>query len=456
MKIRGKKFIFAAMAAAALSVPVAQIAAPVVTFAEEAAEEMDITGAYEDRTSERASMEITKGDDGIYNVRIFWSSSATESTRWEFSGAYDAENRTLRFSDCVKQIVTLDDDEDKYETVYTEGTGTLINRYGSFFWVSNNESDSTEDVIFDKISEIPATYSITGEVVDEEGGAIIYQNAAKVSELVEVNVTPDKDYKVASVYAFRNDTSKEISVTKTDDETYTFIMPEADVKVYAKFEPVDSDVKEKPDLIGTWSDRISERATMEIKQDDDGIFHVKINWGNSANEMNVWEFSGEYDPELRRIRYSDCVKSVITTDENGKDTSETVYMKGTGALTYRDGTLFWVNDNEEDIEAEFVRDEVPEETTASTQATEDATTESTTTVTVTPTTTAGGTGGNSTGGTDAKTGSGTGYTAAAASSVQSSAPGTGDSNPTALWIVAGCAAAGVAVTVIAVRRKKAE
>ena len=75
-------------------------------------------------------------------------------------------------------------------------------------------------------------------------------------------------------------------------------------------------------IIGSYMDRGSQRATMDILCEGNDGGRVTISWAGSAFEQAVWEFSGKWDEETHAIHYSNCRKAIRTYDESGNMTEK--------------------------------------------------------------------------------------------------------------------------------------
>ena len=103
-------------------------------------------------------------------------------------------------------------------------------------------------------------------------------------------------------------------------------------------------------LIGDYTDEHSQRAVMHIKATDENAADVTIHWANSATEMVMWHFAGICDENDLSVSYTDCVKTIITTeDEETEGSEKIVYGNGTGKLTYNEdaGSICWQDDMED-------------------------------------------------------------------------------------------------------------
>lgn len=100
-------------------------------------------------------------------------------------------------------------------------------------------------------------------------------------------------------------------------------------------------------LVGSYADRVGQRARLDILCDGDEGAIVVISWANSAFETVYWTFTGDYDMESNTISYKDCVKEIITFNDDGDAAVETVYENGTGLLTVtEEWDILWTDDAE--------------------------------------------------------------------------------------------------------------
>ena len=59
--------------------------------------EMDLSGSWDDEVSQRASMDVTRNEDGSYNILVHWGGSATDQETTK--GSFMKEGDKLRWSD---------------------------------------------------------------------------------------------------------------------------------------------------------------------------------------------------------------------------------------------------------------------------------------------------------------------------------------------------------------------
>lgn len=119
-------------------------------FLDEISGEMDLSGSWEDEVSQRAGMDVTKNEDGSYDILVHWGSSAFETAIWEIHGTYDPVSGMLSYDDGKFYVRSVDKDEN--ETVSDEETteGAFMKEGEKLRW---QDSRNTEDGLFVKMPE---------------------------------------------------------------------------------------------------------------------------------------------------------------------------------------------------------------------------------------------------------------------------------------------------------------
>lgn len=117
-------------------------------------------------------------------------------------------------------------------------------------------------------------------------------------------------------------------------------------------DPVDDVLKavvppEDFELAGEYEDETGERATMTITPEGEDHYQIEISWGNSATEMTVWTFEGDFDYTGGMLSYKDARKVIDSFNENEGEKEEVLYEDGTGSLLYYDEGLHWQDDKED-------------------------------------------------------------------------------------------------------------
>lgn len=110
--------------------------------------EMDLSGSWDDEVSQRASMDVTRNEDGSYNILVHWGGSATETAIWEIHGVYDETSGMLTYDDGAYSIHTIT--YDNQETVSDQETtkGSFMKEGDKLRW---SDSKNSEDGIFVKV-----------------------------------------------------------------------------------------------------------------------------------------------------------------------------------------------------------------------------------------------------------------------------------------------------------------
>ena len=103
-------------------------------------------------------------------------------------------------------------------------------------------------------------------------------------------------------------------------------------------------------LVGTWDDRYSQRATMEVRGGKNNVYRIHIHWGSTAFESEDWTMTGTFNDTTGELTYKDCTRTTITFDEEGNETDEVHYRNGTGKFLYNNGELTWQSDNDDYVD----------------------------------------------------------------------------------------------------------
>lgn len=106
-------------------------------------------------------------------------------------------------------------------------------------------------------------------------------------------------------------------------------------------------IKNQVSLIGTWNDRYSQRATMEIRGGKNQTYDIHVHWGSTAMESEDWTMTGTFNDSTGELTYKDCTRTTITFDEDGNETDEVHYRNGSGKFLYKNGELTWQSNNDD-------------------------------------------------------------------------------------------------------------
>ncbi len=109
-------------------------------------------------------------------------------------------------------------------------------------------------------------------------------------------------------------------------------------------------IKNDVNLVGTWDDRYSQRATMEVRGGKNNVYRIHIHWGSTAFESEDWTMTGTFNDTTGELTYKDCARTTITFDEEGNETDEVHYRNGTGKFLYNNGELTWQSDNDDYVD----------------------------------------------------------------------------------------------------------
>ena len=100
---------------------------------------------------DRCCMILEAEGQNKVKIKASWGGSATECSEWTMTGDYDKETNMITYTDGVMKNVKYSDANtvEKEETVYTDGTGTLIfNTTGDNFTWTDKKENAAEGLIF--------------------------------------------------------------------------------------------------------------------------------------------------------------------------------------------------------------------------------------------------------------------------------------------------------------------
>ena len=116
-------------------------------------------------------------------------------------------------------------------------------------------------------------------------------------------------------------------------------------------------IKNDINLVGTWDDKFSQRAVMEIRGGKGKTYQIHVHWGSTAFESENWTMTGTFNDTTGELTYKDCKRVTTTLDEaDGPEQEEVHYTNGSGKFIYKNGELSWHADNDPDVnECVFAR-----------------------------------------------------------------------------------------------------
>lgn len=99
---------------------------------------------------------------------------------------------------------------------------------------------------------------------------------------------------------------------------------------------------------GEYQDSFSGRASASVKNVDGDHLLIVVSWADSASARMCWTMNAKlYEDGL--LSYCDCRKQLVTADENGVETAETLYENGMGSFWFDEEAeiLYWSGAEEE-------------------------------------------------------------------------------------------------------------
>lgn len=104
------------------------------------------------------------------------------------------------------------------------------------------------------------------------------------------------------------------------------------------------------ELEGVYDDVVSQRASAEVKRNDDGTYYIQIFWGSSAFESYIWSMNASYEASSNRLVYNDCKEIIQTYSEDDGTSSEEVYANGEGFFEIDGTKLKWTGAADKDCQ----------------------------------------------------------------------------------------------------------
>ncbi len=112
---------------------------------------MNWIGDYRCEKAQRARARVACSGSDSALITITWSGSVSEYAEWVIEGVLDLETLTIRYTDCIKEYITVDSNGEvvKEDVVYDNGTGTIVFDEGLSFTWHEDQSESGEDLVFE-------------------------------------------------------------------------------------------------------------------------------------------------------------------------------------------------------------------------------------------------------------------------------------------------------------------
>ena len=112
--------------------------------------DMDLSGSWDDEVSKRASMDVTKNEDGSYDITVHWGASATETAIWTIHGEYDPTSGMLSYDDGNYSIHTFDDKGNETISGEEKTSGAFMKEGDKLRWQDSKNADAG---LFSKTAE---------------------------------------------------------------------------------------------------------------------------------------------------------------------------------------------------------------------------------------------------------------------------------------------------------------
>ena len=213
----------------------------------------------------------------------------------------------------------------------------------------NLNSDHTGVLTFQ--DKIDVTWTSTKLIENQSGNAYDYSINGTI---IKVNlggkwVEFDKSGKVST----EETTEVTTEATTEDKDKAQKEKEEAEKKAEEeKTKEKDSEAKEAEEstqnpIMNYIGKYVYEKANIEVSALGDDEGEIKVTWANGAAEYNEWTMSGKFNAKNLTIKYKNCVKKSVHTDENGNEEKTEEYTDGEGKIVFTDdGKLLWQDEEE--------------------------------------------------------------------------------------------------------------
>ena len=112
---------------------------------------MNWIGDYRCEKAQRARAHVACSGSDSALITITWSGSVSEYAEWVIEGGLDLETLTIRYTDCIKEYITVDSNGEvvKEDVVYDNGTGTIVFDEGLSFTWHEDQSETGDELVFE-------------------------------------------------------------------------------------------------------------------------------------------------------------------------------------------------------------------------------------------------------------------------------------------------------------------
>ena len=105
------------------------------------------------------------------------------------------------------------------------------------------------------------------------------------------------------------------------------------------------EVVDKPDFTGTYTEPMSGRCTIEIKNISGDDYHIVVRWSSSAFESSNWEINATYYESTTLLEYTNAKYYVRTYTDENTYTDDVKYENGAGEFWFEGDKLGWRSAN---------------------------------------------------------------------------------------------------------------
>lgn len=258
----------------------------------------------------------------VWVERVVDTKNVTFSITGEGTGTVSINNTNVKDTDVQpveinsKYTITVTPADDSYVQSFKVGDEAVT---GNTYNGTMPNDDVTVTVVLAKKSLHAVQVNS-----DDGGNAVADITSAYSGQKVTITVTADSDYVFDGISVKTNsEPQSTVDCTKNTDGTYSFVMPDDDVNVYAKFRAKETytvKVSSQNQELGSVSINGSDTLTANVTEGDTVTIKATP---NESNSFVQWTISGKYeikdsktvnDPEITLVVNGDIEASASFTE----------------------------------------------------------------------------------------------------------------------------------------------
>ena len=109
------------------------------------------------------------------------------------------------------------------------------------------------------------------------------------------------------------------------------------------------------DIAGSWQDDAGQHVYLSITGSPTTIYDIAVNHTLSASRFEVWNLSGVWDSQAKRMTYQDASKRRVSKNVDGAESDSVVFTNGKGYFALEGNRLRW-HDNQREASEKYLEE----------------------------------------------------------------------------------------------------